>query len=690
MKAKIIVLIIVMSMIFIPINVFAKEKYHGIEISGSKGTEWDINEDNGQQTVLVKRDGVSISGKATSDITILITDGVTNLELNELTQGDNYIYISSDDNNYTVNKFTLNIVGKNEIESIDIYEHDSNDTPDNYSDDIYYQADSLTVRGENKNKDTLTIKSDLVGGKEGLYVENVTIVAKEKTDKAKDTIEMGLTAQGPISILSSNLNLSWGIFSEGKVTIDNSQIDIKRGIVANCFNFNEATGEGKEEYFDIYVDDSYIVSEGSLIGNNIMFLDESKVSINLLDEGSEANYVTNGICSHGKVLFGLEGSNAYVVAKSKNENYWSICAEKGIDFRTDNGIKSGGNIIYVSESAYGLGKYTLEDDSKLIYSDLEVIYSKGIEAPRRVERIWGQSQYDTSYAIADRLKEEMGVDKFDAIIIASGKTYPDALSGSYLSKKENAPILLVDGKNSSNVSRLKEYIYNNLKKGGKIFILGGKVAVPQVVENGLDDYIVERLGGYTQYDTNLIILEKAGIENQDVLICTGENYADGLSCSSIGMPILLVNKSLTNDQKQLLSNANGENIYIIGGNVAVKPKIESQAKEISSNVERIGGWSKYDTSIMIAEEFGKDANTAVIAWGNNFPDALCGGPLAMKLDAPLILVADNNSGKATSFVKKNSIRKGTALGGGAVLKDATIKNVFGMGNREVIISNEYK
>ena len=360
-----------------------------------------------------------------------------------------------------------------------------------------------------------------------------------------------------------------------------------------------------------------------------------------------------------------------------------------IIFADDNGIKNGGNIIYVQESSYGLNAFTLENDSEKIITDLKVIYDKGIVQPRRVERFWGQTQYDTSYAIANSMKEQMGVDEFESVIIATGRDYPDALSGGALAKKVNAPILLVDGKSSSNIAELKEYIYENLKEGGDIYILGGYKVVPTSIESSFKKYNVKRLGGETLYDTNLLILNELGITNEDILVCTANGYADGLSCAPTGLPVLLVNKNLTSKQLGFLSTLKGNDIYIIGEYKAVNYRIADQLKAYG-DTKRIGGLTLYDTSALVAEEFYNNAKFAVIACGKDFPDALCGGPFASMHNAPLILTDDGKTKRAIKYIDDNSINQGVALGGYKVLKDTTVMSVFGMSSRELIISKEYK
>ncbi len=56
----------------------------------------------------------------------------------------------------------------------------------------------------------------------------------------------------------------------------------------------------------------------------------------------------------------------------------------------------------------------------------------------------------------------------DNAIVANGENFPDALSGSALASKMDAPIILTDG---VNISKQKEYLDNNSYKN--IILLGG-------------------------------------------------------------------------------------------------------------------------------------------------------------------------------------------------------------------------
>ena len=299
------------------------------------------------------------------------------------------------------------------------------------------------------------------------------------------------------------------------------------------------------------------------------------------------------------------------------------------------------------------------------------------EKPEEVVRLFGESRYDTGYAVADALKEALGVEKFEAVVVATGKNFADALAGSYLAVEKNAPILLTNGKDD-NIAELHEYIAKNVAAGGKVYILGGEGAVPTAVD-AIKGYDVVRLFGDSRYDTNLAILDEAGASGDSVIVATGKTFADSLSASAAKLPILLVkpNATLNDAQKEILTGM--KNIYIVGGEGAVSAEYEAELKAFGT-VTRVFGDSRYDTSVEVAKTFCKDVDFAVVASGKNFPDGLCGGPLAAALDAPLVLTKDGGASAAAAYVAENTITSGFVLGGDGALTDATVVEVFGLGS----------
>ena len=295
-------------------------------------------------------------------------------------------------------------------------------------------------------------------------------------------------------------------------------------------------------------------------------------------------------------------------------------------------------------------------------------------------RIYGATRYQTAFKVADQLKANLGVEKFQNVIVASGTDFAEALAGSYLAKQKNAPILLVRNR-AQEMTEVKEYIKNNLAAGGTVYLLGGEKAVPKTMETGLEGFQVKRLGGATRYDTNLEILIEAGITNEEILVCTGVDYADSLSASATGLPIMLVKNSLNQRQIDFLKDPYGNDFTIIGGTKAVNVKVENQLKEFGE-VARLAGNTRYQTSVMVAKRFFdvnfglENPENAVLAYSEDYPDGLCGGVLANSMKAPLLLVKNGKQGEAVKYTAEYGIAGGVVLGGTKLVSDAVAKEVL--------------
>ena len=294
-----------------------------------------------------------------------------------------------------------------------------------------------------------------------------------------------------------------------------------------------------------------------------------------------------------------------------------------------------------------------------------------------VNRVAGDNRYSTGLKVADQLKTYKGTSKFNAIVVASGREFPDALAGSYLANQKGAPILLVNSKSTSSFEDAKNYIAANLATGGTVYILGGEAAVPKQMADILAGYNVKRLAGANRYDTNLEILKEAGTAGQEILICTGKGFADSLSASAANKPILLLsNKSITAAQRAFLENSS-KKFIIIGGESAISAQMEAELEKIGTVVDRLAGANRYETSVKVANYFFRNPTTAVVAYAKNFPDGLCGGPLAKALNAPLILTAAKAETLASDYMKANNIKDGLVLGGTSALSENTVSKVFG-------------
>ncbi|MBQ0058982.1 MAG: cell wall-binding repeat-containing protein, partial [Lachnospiraceae bacterium] len=326
------------------------------------------------------------------------------------------------------------------------------------------------------------------------------------------------------------------------------------------------------------------------------------------------------------------------------------------------------------------------------------------------DRLGGAARVQTSILAAEAMKEELGLDKFYDIILANAWDFPDALSGSYLAAKKQAPIILLD---EANPEPSIDYIKNNLIYHGSIYILGGEAAISGEIEDILYEWALTnhsyrcffRLAGPTRYETNLAILDAADVDRQTtLLIADGNNYADSLSASSTGLPILMVDETLSDAQIEWLEKHKFNDYVILGGYQAVVTEVEEETKTAvlgqdgmnqgheptatsedmntsggpdDVNVRRIAGPTRYETSALIAKEFFPDSNQAMLAYAWNFPDALSGGPLAYTCGCPILLTGGGNTETAKAYLKSQSVKKVYCMGGNSLISDGELASIAG-------------
>lgn len=289
-----------------------------------------------------------------------------------------------------------------------------------------------------------------------------------------------------------------------------------------------------------------------------------------------------------------------------------------------------------------------------------------------VNRLSGADRYKTSLSIANNFNNGT----VQNIIIASGKDFPDALAGSVLSKKFNAPILLLkDNLNES--GETIEYIKSHLDKNGTIYVLGGTASVKDdfisyMKQSGYNN--ITRLGGQNRFDTNKSIVKVMNVEKgTPVVIANGYGFADALSVSSVaaskGYPIFMTGDSkLPEETKNMLSTIQPSQVYIIGGQGSVKDVVLGELKTLvpsldNSKIVRIDGQTRYETSLNISKYFNLDTDTAVLANGTNFPDALSGSALASKFNAPIILTNGTDVSAQKTFIYDKNYKNMILLGG---------------------------
>ncbi|GGK35699.1 hypothetical protein GCM10010965_30830 [Caldalkalibacillus thermarum] len=275
------------------------------------------------------------------------------------------------------------------------------------------------------------------------------------------------------------------------------------------------------------------------------------------------------------------------------------------------------------------------------------------------DRLAGQNRYETAVEIS----KAGWPDGAETVILATGERFPDALAGTTLAYKYDAPILLTRGKELTDVTK-KEI---QRLKAKKVIILGGESAVSKQVENALKNIQleVERIYGNTRYETAVKIAERLGYDKETVIIASGQNFPDALAVAPYaakeGIPILLTQRDkLPTETKEPLKGV--RQTYVIGGTQAVGEEVFVELP----NAKRIFGQNRYETAVKIIEEFGLDTSKSFVATGEDFADALTGAALAAKEGSPILLVAKERVPEHVQPLLE-TIREAIILGGpGAV------------------------
>lgn len=304
------------------------------------------------------------------------------------------------------------------------------------------------------------------------------------------------------------------------------------------------------------------------------------------------------------------------------------------------------------------------------------------------QRIFGMDRYQTSINAS---KTFLGGEKPKNIIITYGENYPDALSAGLLSKKLNAPIILISNIDSQDKSTY-DYLKSIYSSDAKVTIIGGTGVVSPGTENKIKDigYSIVRIQGSDRYETNRKVIENCGIaEGTPIVITSGEGFADALSANNIvsklGYPVFMTAKdSLDQQTLGYIKKLKPSKIIVVGGPGVVADNIlKTLSEQISTikkdkfiNLDRWFGLDRYETSSVVLENlYHSEYNPQkdlIVASGENFPDALVSSPLQNKLNAPLVLSSNDGQSSyvATGFnINPSSIN---IFGGTGVLGDSSV------------------
>jgi putative cell wall-binding protein len=182
-----------------------------------------------------------------------------------------------------------------------------------------------------------------------------------------------------------------------------------------------------------------------------------------------------------------------------------------------------------------------------------------------------------------------------------------------------------------------------------------------------------RLAGQERYETSAKIAKAGWDSSYYAVIASGDDFPDALCGAPLAgkydAPILLTSKyQLESQTKKELTRLDVQSVFIIGGTGVISAGVEQEIKNMGIRVTRIAGQDRYETSVKVAEKMDY-VDKAIIATGDNFPDALSIAPIAAMKEIPILLTEKNQLSSQLKKYLKDNIDSTVVVGGTGVVSN---------------------
>lgn len=241
-----------------------------------------------------------------------------------------------------------------------------------------------------------------------------------------------------------------------------------------------------------------------------------------------------------------------------------------------------------------------------------------------VQRVEGPDRFATAAAVAGRWSGARRV------YLATGETFPDALSVGPLAAHQGAPILLTA---QDRLPPVTGQAIADLEPD-EVVVVGGPAAISDRVLDELSSSVprVRRLFGATRYGTSAAVYDEAvaaGMDPLHVWVTTGTNFPDALSAgpavARVGATALLVDGVDLGDSGPVVDRlysraAHLERVRLLGGEAAINARAPWQLDVLlHGNLLPRGGTQVFDRQRLIAF-YGNADSPRMGVLGETSPD----------------------------------------------------------------------
>ncbi len=196
-----------------------------------------------------------------------------------------------------------------------------------------------------------------------------------------------------------------------------------------------------------------------------------------------------------------------------------------------------------------------------------------------VVRISGADRYETSQRIT---ADAFGVDGSPVAFIATGRSFPDALSASAAAGSLGAPVLLVDGTRST-IDSGTRFLLDDMSSS-TVYIAGGTAVVSQSIRNQIAGFSftssVVRLAGADRYATAQAINAAIFDTAPAVYLATGTGFPDALAgaalAGSTSSPLYVVPPTcVPGPVLSQISDLGAADVVLLGGTAVLSSRVAS-------------------------------------------------------------------------------------------------------------------
>lgn len=542
-----------------------------------------------------------------------------------------------------------------------------------YGGGIYTKDSNGTIKNTTISKNT-TDGNNLQGGA-GAYFESSNITIEDSTIKenqagnATNQRGGGISVEGGSKINLKNVSIEDNKVSPngrqyfsglgGGIFVDNanSKITLEDCNVINNIASNLGAG--------IFINRGSVEITGKsrIEGNIFKSSDNSQPGFSkgiLITEDGTANLTIGG-----KVYFDRKddiclGTGKFINVKSKleNVNTENPISITSVDEDIEDEKTEGTKLVEYSEAAGGeaealkatLGRYFIP--SKYMNPDLKIGQS---QKTKNVLTYVKELPTNNLPVINATDKEIFVGDNFDPL---KDVTATDAEDGTITLTQNNIK------ENTVDISKPGEYkiTYSVTDSVGATTEKTIKVTVKAKSTGGGGGGIIvtpptdpDRIEGNDRIETSVETSEDLYPNGTNaVVVANAERYTDVLTADPFAIQekasaLLTYQYEIPEKTLKEIERLGAKKIYISGGYDAVSKKVVDELAAKGYKIFRFDGVDRYDTARKIAIKIREKGNTnaAELASGEDFPDALCMTPLAVKDQAPILLTKKDSVPKYT-------------------------------------------